>query len=114
MRSAQGVNGIVTCDGRFVTLSPPKGLLGGMKARGAGERRFALKSISMVEYSAPTRMKNGYIRFVTGGLQPLQGSPTRPAFMEAMNDANSIVFASKHEKSMSAIRDEIDLAIADL
>ena len=109
MIQALGTNGSIQFDGRFVTVQPKGGLIGAFSGKSAV--RLPLKSIASVEWGQPTAMKNGYIRICTNGMMPLQGTPLRPAFMDAGSDPNSIVFARKHLDQFSAFRDELEEAL---
>lgn len=110
MIEAVGANGKVTFDGRFVEIQPKGGLVGMFS--GKSPIRVPLKSVAVVEWGQPTGMKNGYIRICTSGMYPLQGTPMRPAFMDAAQDSNSVVFTKKHLNDFSALRDEIEEAMA--
>lgn len=110
MSEANGTNGSIHFDGRFVTIKPKRGLTGMLSGR--SEVRVPLKSISQMEWSGASALKSGYVRVCTNGMTPLQGNAIRPAFLDAAQDPNSIVFNKKQQDAMSRLRDDIDEALA--
>jgi len=113
MSKARGFNGEIEFDGTFVILRPIPGFLGKLRDKNRGERRFAVKNIMMLDYSNPSGIKAGYIRILTAGMTALRGNPMRPAFLDAAEDPNAIVFKARDRADVSRVRDEIDLAIAN-
>lgn len=109
MTSAKGNVKTISFDGQFVTISANRSLLGALS--GGGELRFPIRAISVIEWSDAAVTKNGFIRINTGDA-PLKGSIIRPAFMDAIQDSNSVVFKRGQSTQFGAVRNEIELAMA--
>jgi Domain of unknown function (DUF4429) len=110
MSQATGNAKVLEFSGPFVTIRRKSGLRG--LVAGGGEVRLPLKSIAFLEWSPPSGINPGFIRLNTGAYARLQGNVLRPAFMDAVNDQYSVVFARSQLSAFSQLRDEIDLAIA--
>jgi hypothetical protein len=97
--------GSVEFDGDSVTIRPPRGL--GSIFLGKSEMSVPLRAIRYIEFSPAVAMKNGYFRINTGQ-PPLSGTPIRPAFMEAIKDAHSIIFTSRESEQFTQLKNAIE------
>lgn len=100
--------GSVEFDGNSVTIRPPKGL--GSILSGKSEMSVPLRAIRYIEFSPAVAMKNGYFRINTGQ-SPLAGTPLRPAFMEAIKDAHSIIFTGRESEQFVQLKNAIEEAL---
>jgi hypothetical protein len=106
---AKGVNGQVTFDGSFVTITRK-----GFAARatvGKGEKRIPVASIAAVQWKAPGAMTRGFIQFTVPG-----GSERRSQFgsqtTDAAKDENSVLVAKGQVAEFEALREAIEGALA--
>jgi hypothetical protein len=100
--------GSVEFDGNTVTIRPPRGL--GSVLAGKSEMSVPLRAIRYIEFSPAVALKNGYFRINTGQ-PPLTGTPIRPAFMEAIKDAHSIIFTGREADQFVELKNVIEEAL---
>lgn len=106
---ANGINGQVTFDGQFVTLSR-KGVMARMTI-GKSEKRIPVSSINAVQWKPPSRLVRGFIQFtVSSGKEPRSrfGKQT----VDASKDENSVVVGWTQIEEFTALRDTVEAAIA--
>lgn len=86
--AATGANGQVVFDGQFVIITRS-----GFIARatvGKGEKRIAVRSITAVQWKAPTIAVNGYISFNFGGTSDVRARFGSQTF-DVASDENSVI-----------------------
>jgi hypothetical protein len=106
--TVKGVNGQVTFDAHFVTITRQ-----GFAARvtiGKGDKRLPVSSIAAVQWKPAGPMMNGFIQFTVGG-----SNERRSAFghqtMSAVHDENSVVFTKTLMPKFQTLRALIEDAI---
>lgn len=107
---AKGHTGIVGFDGTFVTISRT-GLLA-RAAVGQGEKRIPIRQVTAVQWKPASRLYHGFIQFTLPGGNEIRSRSGKQTF-DATHDENSVVFTRKQQESFQAVRDAIELAIAD-
>lgn len=105
MTEAKGKSRIISFDGRFVTIAPNRSLMGAVN--GGPTLRIPISKVEQIEFSPRSMTKNGYIRINTG--QPvLTGTLMRPAFMDAIQDPNSVLWSSSSaDRAFAQLYDEL-------
>lgn len=108
--SAVGNSKTMTFDGEAVFISPNRSLRGSLS--GGRSVQIPLQSILIVEWSDASPSKPGYLRLNTSGAA-LSDSRGRPAFLDAVQDTNSVVFKRDQTSSFGEIRDAIEVALSE-
>jgi hypothetical protein len=108
MVEAKGVNGSVSFDGQFVTISRS-----GLMARatvGKGEKRIPISSVTAVQWKPPSKMVRGFIQFsVLGGNERRSGFGKQT--MDAAKDENSVVVGWTQVAEFEELRAEVEAAV---
>ena len=104
----RGVNGTISFDGRFVTITR-KGFMARATV-GKGEKRIPVKNISAVQLKPASALIRGYIQFTVPG-----GNENRSRMgkqtIDAAKDENSVVFTPKQQPGFEQLRAQIEEAI---
>lgn len=104
----KGYNGVISFDGKFITITR-KGFLA-RATIGKGEKRLPLSSVSAVQWKPAGVFMNGYIEFTIGG-----GNENRSRFGQATADAtrneNAVIFTRAQMPDFSEFRSQIEEAI---
>lgn len=106
--SAKGVNGQVSFDGQFVTISR-SGAMARMTV-GKGEKRIPVSSITAVQWKAPTRLVRGFIQFSVLGGNEAKSRVGRQT-TDAAKDENSVVVGHRDAEDFQALRAAIEQAL---
>lgn len=96
---AEGYNGQIDFDGEVVTIGR-EGLRGKL-GHGGGSKAIHVARIARVDWSAPTLLSNGTLRFAVPG----------EIDKSVVNDKNCVVFLKKHAAEFEAIRDAVEAAL---
>ena len=106
--TARGVNGTVSFDGRFVTISRS-----GFLARttiGKGDKRIPASRIGSVQWKPAGIAVSGYIEFSLAG-----GNENRAVFgrqtYNAASNKNAVLFTKDHEPAFQRLRDAVEEAL---
>lgn len=79
---------------------------------GKGEKRIPIHAITAVQWKPPGKRVSGFIEFSLGG-----GDERRSRFgtqtMDAAKDENSVVFTIHDEPAFQAVREAVEVAIAN-
>jgi len=109
--NAKGLNGFVSFDGQFITISR-KGFLA-VASFGKSEKRIPVSSITAVQFKPPSTITNGFMQFtIPGGVE--QKSIFGQQGINAARDENTVVFLKKSLPDMQSIRDAVEQAIIKL
>lgn len=104
----KGANGTVRFDGRAVTI-----IRSGFVARstvGAGEKRIPLRSITAVQWKAPTFLGRGFIQFTIPGGTEQRSKPGRQT-RGAVSDENSVLVSKGMEGDFLRLKAAIEAAL---
>jgi hypothetical protein len=108
--SAKGYNGVVSFDGRMVTITRT-GL--GRATLGKGSKAIPLRQITGVQLKPAGRLVNGYIAFtIPGGVE--QQSRMGSATYSATKDENAVIFTRGQAAEFEALQAALNSALAAL
>lgn len=106
---AAGVNGQVSFDGSWVTITR-KGMLARATV-GKGEKRIPISLIAAVQWKPPGPLVRGFIAFTVPG-----GNESRSRFghqtTDAAKDENAVVISSGQKEEFEALRAAVEAAIS--
>lgn len=102
---AQGVNGAVSFDGKFVEIRP------GKLAVGHSGKRIPLSAITGVAWKEPSTLIRGFIRFETAAATTV-GKKRTASSVNAAKDENAVVFKSSQREAFAAVRSAVETAMA--
>ncbi len=106
---AKGINGQVTFDGTFVTISR-KGFVA-RSTIGGGDKHIPLAAVSAVQYKAPSAMFNGALEFSLAG-----ANETKSKFgknnQQASQNENAVIMRKSALAEFDALVAAINAAIA--
>ena len=106
---ASGVNGQVSFDGNFITITR-KGLMARATV-GKGEKRIPIGSVTAVQWKPPGAMVRGFIQFTVPGGNEGRSHAGRQT-VDAAKDENSVIVDRSHKQAFEALRAAVEQAIA--
>lgn len=110
--TAKGSSGTVEFDGETVRIRRA-GLLAKLSA-GTKDKTIPLAQVSAVEYTPPTRVTTGVIRFVHAGMQAPQARPVaQQSILAGGGDPDAVAFSRKHVEDFDRLRKVVESALAD-
>lgn len=106
--SGRGVD--VRFDGQYVTLNRSGGFLSGSMT-GKGEKRIHISQLTAIQWTAPTAVSVGVIRFVLPGVVEQRSSRGQQG-RDARHDENAVRFPRSQQPAFENLRAAIEHAIA--
>lgn len=106
---ASGVNGQVSFDGSFITITR-KGLLA-RATIGKGEKRIPIGSVTAVQWKPPGAMVRGFIQFTVPGGNEGRSHAGRQT-SDAAKDENSVLIDRSQREAFERLREAVEQAIA--
>lgn len=78
-----------------------------------GEKRISVESITSIQWQDASTLSSGFIKFLTGGSGPIQGSFGTAAITVAVSDPDAVVFKKKTQAEFVALRAAVEKARQD-
>jgi hypothetical protein len=102
----KGHTGVISVDDTFITIRRKGVMAKANYGFTRGEKRIPIDTVTAVQFKKPG-VTVGYIQFTLGG-----GIENRRGVTGAMKDENSVGFTGAHKQEFEAIRDFIEMRIA--
>jgi Domain of unknown function (DUF4429) len=104
---ARGKTGDVTFDGASIQVRKG-GYVAFLGGGFASEKRVALADVVGVQYQEPSRMRDGFIRFLTTGMRPLTSSFGINVVRKALSDPDAVLFSAAQTGDFSALHTAVE------
>lgn len=108
--TAHGANADVQFDGYQVIIKRGNSFLTQVRGGMTGEKGFPVDAITSVQWQDASTLSSGFIKFLTGGSGPIQGSFGTAAITVALNDPDTVVFKKKSQAEFIQLREVVESA----